>query len=228
MTEMKIIKLDTVVSTQDEIKKYLDEVPPIAVLAAEQTGGRGTKGRAFSSAKGGVYASFIIGFKDIKADKAHLVLERLSLAVIKTLEEFGAEAAVKWPNDIFVCGKKICGMLIENVFAGGNIEKTVAGIGINVNNELPDELKDIAISLKQVLGRSVDTLEVFDSLCKNIVKDYPEGLYKKYSMVIGKKITVSKGGESYSAVATDLTEDGRLVLSDGEILSFEEISLKIQ
>lgn len=65
-----------------------------------------------------------------------------SVAVCRTLENYGLTAEIKWPNDVYVQGKKICGILIENVFSGDRISSSVVGIGVNVNNSLPEELKN--------------------------------------------------------------------------------------
>ena len=223
---MKIIELLKTTSTQDEIKKYIGEELPVAVFAREQSFGRGTKGRVFISDKGGVYASFMVGWENLYAEQAFSVVKRFSLAVVKTLEELGLSPKIKWPNDIYVSDKKICGMLIENHVENGLIDYSIAGIGINVNNEISETIKDVATSVANESKKRFDERDVFLSLAKNVLRKYPEGEYEKYSCVLGRKIKVlTKDGE-YFAVADGILSDGRLKLDSGKTLSAEEISIK--
>ena len=224
---MKVIEIDKTVSTQDEIKKYIGGGFSVAVFASEQTGGRGTKGRSFYSRPGGVYASFIVGWRDLDAANAFRATIRFSLAVVKTLEIYKIKPTIKWPNDIYVGDKKICGMLIENHVKNGFIDYTVAGVGINVNNVIGEDLKEIATSTEIVLNKKIDERKFFYHLVQNVEREYPDFLYKRYSCVLGKRIKVVSGDKEYFDVAKDILPDGRLVLESGQTLSAEEISLKI-
>ena len=224
---MKIIKLKTTTSTQDEIEKYVGGDEDAVVFSEIQTGGRGTKNRTFVSDIGGVYATFYIRHKNLAAERGFDVCKHLSLAVVKTLRDIGVAAAIKWPNDIYANGKKICGMLIKNRFVDGKIAYTVTGIGINVNNDIRDEIKDIAISCKTILEKTVSVEAVFDALVENVYSETDLSLYEKYSCVSGKTVTVIRGKESFKAAVEKILPDGRLQLESGEILSSEEISLRI-
>ena len=223
---MKIIELEVTESTNDEVKKYWDLGEDIAVFARRQTGGRGTKGRSFASPEGGIYISFIKHYRGLKAEKAYEVTEDISLSVALTLRAFGVKAEIKWPNDVYVGKKKICGMLTQNEIKNDYVEKTLCGIGINVNNDLPIELDGIATSLKKELGREVDLKSVLFTLVFNLEKFQNVELYPSFSCVVGKKVKVFEPQkEAYEEKVDEILPDGRLKLADGKILSVAEIKL---
>lgn len=223
---MKIIELEVTESTNDEVKKYWDLGEDIAVFARRQTGGRGTKGRSFASPEGGIYISFIKHYRGLKAEKAYEVTEDISLSVALTLRAFGVKAEIKWPNDVYVGKKKICGMLTQNEIKNGYVEKTLCGVGINVNNDLPIELDGIATSLKKELGREVDLKSVLFTLVYNLEKFQNVELYPSFSCVAGKKVKVFEPQkEAYEEKVDEILPDGRLKLADGKILSVAEIKL---
>lgn len=225
---MKIISLDKTTSTNDEVKKYVESGESVAVSATIQTGGRGTKGRTFISQEGGLYISFLKFYNNLLAKDAHKIVEQTAVAVVKTLLAFGIDAKIKWVNDIYVNGKKICGILTENVFEGNFVKYSVIGIGININNEISDNIKDIAISTKQILCKELDINAVLMSLVFNLEQKQEDGLYVRYSCVLDKRIKVVKpNGEEYFAVAKDILSDGRLLLDSGEKLSAAEIKINI-
>ena len=147
------------------------------------------------------------------------------MAVVKTLEFYGVRADVKWPNDVFLNGKKICGILIKNSFEGENVKKSITGIGVNVNNDIPKDLADIAINLKSVVGE-VDIDEFCKRLIENLYADYSVDEYRSRNIVLGKEITVIKNGESRKAVAEDVAADGSLVLKGGERLFYGEVTIR--
>ncbi len=228
---MKIIKLKKTSSTEDYIRKLLPKQlktrENLAVIAETQTGGRGTKGRFFLSPKGGLYMSLLYFHNGLKGENAFTVNKNVSVAVVKTLLAFGINARIKWPNDIYVSGKKICGMLINNVFLGDYIDYTILGIGINVNNDIPPSLCDIAVSAKQILGKKVDLDAVTATLVYNLLNPEKVDLYARYSMVLGKKVKVLPADkEAYFAVILEVLPDGRLKTEDGTVLTSEEVSIK--
>lgn len=229
---MRIITLKKTTSTEDYIRKFLKKQQKtrsdLIVVAKMQTKGRGTKGRAFSSEKGGLYLSILKFHFGLKATDAFKINKDISVAVVKTLLAFGVKATIKWPNDIYVDDKKICGMLINNSFLGDYVDYTVAGIGINVNNLIPDDLSDIAVSMGQILGKEVNLDAVTATLVYNLLNPEKVDLYARYSMILGKKIKVIPcGKEPYFAVATEILPDGRLKTDDGTILTAEEVSVRL-
>ena len=222
---MKIIRYKKLASTQEKAKKLKRAEDFTVVVADRQTSGKGTKGRSFSSSLGGLYLS-VIRLYPCEAKEAFSIMVSSAVAVIKTLKAFGVSAKIKWPNDIYLCGKKLCGILIENTVSGEEISKSVVGIGINVNSEIPKDLKEIAISLKEILNAELDLKSVLATLLYNLTLDFGIDEYKKHSFVLGKEITVIKGEEVYKAVAKDVSEKGELILESGEILSSAEVSIR--
>lgn len=220
---MKTTIFDTLSSTNDycETREFGEDT---AIIAREQTGGKGTKGRSFSSPRGGVYFS-LVRYYPCKAENSFSLMIASCMAVVKTLELYGVSAGVKWPNDVFLKGKKICGILIKNSFEGENVKKSITGIGVNVNNDIPKDLADIAINLKSVVGE-VDIDEFYKRLIENLYADYSVDEYRSRNIVLGKEITVIKNGESRKAVAEDVAADGSLVLKGGERLFYGEVTIR--
>lgn len=220
---MKTTIFDTLPSTNDycETREFGEDT---AIIAREQTGGKGTKGRSFSSLRGGVYLS-LVRYYPCKAENSFSLMIASCMAVVKTLELYGVSAGVKWPNDVFLNGKKICGILIKNSFEGENVKKSITGIGVNVNNDIPKDIADIAINLKSVVGE-VDIDEFYKRLIENLYADYSVDEYRSRNIVLGKEITVIKNGESRKAVAEDVAADGSLVLKGGERLFYGEVTIR--
>lgn len=220
---MKTTIFDTLPSTNDycETREFGEDT---AIIAREQTGGKGTKGRSFSSLRGGVYLS-LVRYYPCKAENSFSLMIASCMAVVKTLELYGVSAGVKWPNDVFLNGKKICGILIKNSFEGENVKKSITGIGVNVNNDIPNDLADIAINLKSVVGE-VDIDEFYKRLIENLYADYSVDEYRSRNIVLGKEITVIKNGESRKAVAEDVAANGSLVLKGGERLFYGEVTIR--
>ncbi len=220
---MKTTIFDTLPSTNDycETREFGEDT---AIIAREQTGGKGTKGRSFSSPRGGVYLS-LVRYYPCKAENSFSLMIASCMAVVKTLELYGVSADVKWPNDVFLNGKKICGILIKNSFEGENVKKSITGIGVNVNNDIPKDLADIAINLKSVVGE-VDIDEFYKRLIENLYADYSVDEYRSRNIVLGKEITVIKNGEPRKAVAEDVAADGSLVLKGGERLFYGEVTIR--
>lgn len=228
---MQIIKLKKTRSTQDYIKKLVKKQrntrEDLFVVSAQQTGGKGTKGRSFSSNKGGVYLSYLHFHTGKKASCAFEINKTTSLAVIKTLLAFGVKAGIKWPNDIYVNGKKICGMLIENTLVGEYLDYSIIGIGLNVNNALEEELAPIATTIKKVTGKEVNLESVLFTLIYNLQNPEKVSLYDDYLLFLGQKISViSRDGTTFTDIIDGVLEDGRLLLKSGKILNAEEISIR--
>ena len=136
---MKIIELDEVDSTNEYCKR-LETDEDVAVIAKRQISGKGTKGRVFISERGGVYLSVMRFYKDFICRDAFKIMVNSCVAVCKTLEAYSVKPNIRWANDVLVGGKKISGTLIENSFGKGGA-RSIVGIGLNVNNPIPDELK---------------------------------------------------------------------------------------
>lgn len=133
---MNILWLDTIDSTNSEALRRLPELPSGTVLAArEQTAGRGQRGNTWFSQPGkNLTFSLVLKNLPLTASQAIRLNFLFSVAVADFLQARGVEAAIKWPNDIYVGGRKICGMLIENTLGpGGKLAASVVGLGLNIN-----------------------------------------------------------------------------------------------
>ncbi len=219
--------LQKVDSTNSYAQKFVTRKQNAIVRAEIQTNGKGTKGRTFISEKGGLYLTKVKFYEFLPAEQAFSVMINSAMAVVSTLLAYGINAGIKWPNDIIVNGKKICGILITNRFCGDLVEHSIIGIGLNVNNEISPEICDIATSISKVLGKQVDENGVFFTLMQNLEQQFSVEEYKKASLLFGKKVTVIRGENTFDTVVKDLLPDGRLLLENGEILSAGEIDLKI-
>ena len=201
-------------------------------VAESQSGGKGTKGRSFSSGKGGVYLSMLTFYKEFPAKNAFQIMASTAVAVAKTLEAFGLKPVIKWANDIFVDGKKICGILIENTFSGAWVDNAVIGVGLNVSNDLPAELDDIAITMEQALKKRVDVNTVRDTLIAELKK--PNGMDEYLNRIgyMGKKATLISNDTTQVVTLRSVDRQGGLNVetSQGETLRFVagEISLKLE
>lgn len=207
------------------------------LIASEQTNGRGRMGRNFHSPQGtGLYISILL-HPDLSAEKTVLITTSAAVAVCKAIEKTtDKEPQIKWVNDIFINGKKVCGILTEAVFEEGKIKYAVLGIGINVfapNGGFPEEIKNIAGAVcsdfKDGL-RELIAAELLNELSDiNIEETSAE--YKKRSLVIGNKITVLSAEGPYEAVAEDIDDSCGLIIKkeDGtrKILSSGEISIRL-
>ena len=235
----------TVTSTNDLAKQYALDLKPegTVIVAREQTAGRGRKGRSFYSPMStGVYISVLLR-PELTAEKTLYITTAAAVAVAKAIEKIsGKEAKIKWVNDIFVDGKKVCGILTEGAidFETGKMQYAVLGIGVNTKkpeNDFPSEIQNIAGSVFDTTDKEVSSIIVaeilnnFMNYYKNLANKPFYEEYKKRMFLIGKHLTVYSGKDSYPAVAIDLDEELSLVVKDenGNIkkLNTGEVSIKI-
>ena len=130
-----IIWLESVDSTNEEAKRHISDIDNLSVLSAfEQTAGRGQRGNTWTSTPGeNLMFSIVLKDPKISARDQFVLNEIASLAVVDFLSMHGISARIKWPNDIYVGSKKICGILIENSLHGTAISSSIIGIGLNIN-----------------------------------------------------------------------------------------------
>ena len=130
-----IIWLESVDSTNDEAKRHISDIDNLSVLSAlEQTAGRGQRGNSWKSAPGeNLMFSIVLKSPALMAEEHFALNEIAALSVSEFLSTYGIKAQIKWPNDIYVDEKKICGILIENSFRGKSISSSIIGIGLNIN-----------------------------------------------------------------------------------------------
>lgn len=226
---MKIIKLEEINSTNEFLKTYTG-TGDAAAVAVRQTGGKGTKGRKFVSEKGGLYLSVMRRYDCFPAEDAFKIMVSSSVAVCRTLEILGLNPIIKWANDVFVNGKKICGTLIENTFSNGHIVRSIVGIGINVNNVISPEISEIAISVKDILKKQTDLDYVLNILLENLQNEYKVDDYKRYINWFNTDVLIKTEDGERKVKALDVTEKGALLVDwCGNMLEINaaEVSLKL-
>lgn len=237
---MKISVLRETDSTNNEAKRLiaagLDE--NVLIAADSQTSGRGRRGRSFYSPSGtGIYMTLVIR-ADVPMADAVSITTMAAVAVSRAIERVtGEKTGIKWVNDIYLGGRKVCGILTEAVsdFESGTTQNIIVGIGINVSTDsFPDDVAAVACSL----GNSAATRNEIIAAVANEVFKLAEDLtdrsymdeYRDRSVVIGKEITVYKGDEARRAEAVSVDDDGGLVirLPDGaeETLRSGEITVR--
>ena len=237
---MLIVKLNAIDSTNSYLRKLSAEETVddyTTVIAKKQTQGRGQMGTVWSS-----QASKNLTFSVFK-DVSQLHLEHpfyisiiTSLALLKTLQFFSiSRLSVKWPNDILSEDKKICGILIENVIKQNNINASVIGIGLNVNQTKFENLPK-ASSLKMISGKVFDLDEVVHVILKNLKyyflllkKGQYDVLKEDYEAYLFRKNKPStfkdKEGAVFSGFIEGISESGNLqVLLEDDII--KEFDLK--
>ena len=225
---MKVIELGEIDSTNEYCKKYVfDE--DIVVVADRQISGKGTNGREFVSDDGGLYMSLLKKYENFDFANTFSIMINACVAVCRTVEAYGIKPTVKWANDVLVNGKKICGTLIENRLGADNVCTSVVGIGLNVNNVLPDELKEIATTLSEQKGRKLNLTWVRHRLVRNLKKQYTVDDYKKYVDWFGQEVYLDRNGERTEAIALDVDADGSLVCEiEGQVKKISSAEMKLR
>ena len=198
------------------------------VIAGKQTAGKGRIGRTWLSPEGSLAMSVVL--KPPLENLPQLVMIA-SLAVVKAIKQVaGLETRIKWPNDIMLKGKKVCGILIENEVKGGKVNFAVIGIGINVNFQPLDfpEIADIATSLSHEAGQKISNVELTSALLLELERLYLEAqagaaVYREWQEnmeTLGKRIKVNTGKSVEQGVAETVTENGNLLLrrDDGSLI----------
>ncbi len=235
MYEMNIknipwLRFEELPSTNDFAKQRQAEGRALFITAKVQSGGRGTKGRSFSSNEGGVYLSLLRFYDDFPAKDAFSIMCASAVAVCETLEGYGLSPRIKWPNDIHVNGKKICGILIENTFQGSRIRASIVGIGLNVQNALPKELEKIATSVLSESGKRLSTDEVAVELAERLLAPCNLEKYERYLGYVGEEVLLLTGEERIAATLIGVNGDGKLrarVNGEERLFSSAEVRLQI-
>ena len=227
--DVQVEIFDTVDSTNTLAKKKALELAPhgAVYIAEKQTGGRGRLGRSFySPANTGLYMSVVLRLP-ITMEQATMVTITASVAVSRAIEKLTSQAVgIKWVNDIFVEGKKVCGILTEAAadFETGRVQYIVLGIGVNcttAETSFPEELQSIAASIQLKDARNVlaGTIlnELFSLISKMGESDSGRKIiaeYKAHSILIGKEISFEEAGVKHSGLVMDINDKGNLVVKD--------------
>ncbi len=167
---MRIVELEETDSTNSWVAANRDALEmPSLVYARRQTAGRGQRGNSWESEpERNLCASAFFSPAGIPPHMQFAVSEAVALAVTDLLEEYGVEAKVKWPNDIYVGDRKICGILIEHAVTPGRILYTIAGMGVNLNQKRFVSDAPNPVSLTQLTGEEYDVADAAARLAEKI------------------------------------------------------------
>ena len=198
---MKIIHFKEVTSTNAAAKDHPED--GVVIVADVQTQGRGRHSRPWHSPMGGLWCSVVL-----QHDPDPRLNLAAALAVSKTFEHFGLETKLKWPNDVHIKNKKICGILSET-----EGKFLIIGIGINLNNtDFPEDIPGTSYFTET--GKKINRfdflekfLEIFDAIYDMDFLDE----YRRYSSTIGSRVTI-KNGDDLTGIALDIDNEGRLLL----------------
>lgn len=237
----------TVSSTNTLLKKMAAEGAAewTVLVAAHQTAGKGRLNRRFHSPDGtGLYLSILLRPK-MSASESLFITTAAAVAVARTVEEVsGRTAGIKWVNDVFMDGRKICGILTEASFdmESGGLEYAVCGIGVNIcppQDGFPEEIRETAGSVFAVPPDGDMKNRIAAGIIQKLTEYYTafpaHGFleeYQKRSVVVGKNITVIGKGEAREAIALAIDSDCRLIVryTDGseEALRSGEVSIRAE
>ena len=233
----------TIDSTNDYAKKIAARDGPegTLVISEEQTAGRGRMGRSWISPPGtGLWLSLVLR-PPFLPSQASLITSLAAVAVAGAIRRVtGLPAGIKWPNDIIINDKKAAGILIELSAGERFVKYLIVGIGINVNtDDFPEEIRERATSLRVCSGRKISRLEILISVLRELERLYSATLhsgdfnpiletYRSWSVTIGRRITATRSGREFSALALDITPNGGLLIKDDAGTIEELISGEIQ
>ncbi len=198
------------------------------VIAESQTGGRGRMGHKWISPEGGIWLSVVLKprMQPLHAPRITLLA---GVAVAKTIRNFGLPAKIKWPNDVLINGKKVCGILTEIGAEMDSIQYVVVGVGIDANVDtetFPEEFRDSSTSLKNELGYDINRVEFVQKLLIEL-----EALYLKFqkesftsimeewrmmSATIGQWVKITTQSRIIYGEAVGVDSDGALIIETGE------------
>ena len=195
------------------------------VISDVQLSGRGRKSRNWFSPEGGLWFSIVL-YPHIPPERGMLLTMASSVSIVQGIKEAtGLNSVIKWPNDILINGRKVCGILTELDAEMDRINYAVVGIGINVNNKLSEDLKLKATSLVQETGSCVSRLKLLRSILKCFDENYGRLLSGDYESVraswfshaniVGREILVHGEKTILKGVVSSVDESGCLILGTG-------------
>ena len=235
------IHLSETISTMQDVRDALlrgltDDV--VVVSADYQKSGRGQRGNSWESERGrNLLFSMAFCPVGVRPAEQFVISEALSISIVETLREISAslQVCVKWPNDIYIGDRKLAGILIEHDLQGNAILRTVAGVGLNVNQMVFQSDAPNPVSLKQVLGKELDCQVLLESIiskfCRlmgldgNAAIATSEQIHRNYMNMLYRRTGLfpyRAGNKTFMAEIADVSLSGILSLrhSNGELLHF--------
>ena len=235
--DFKVVHIDETDSTNRWLKEQKSSDVSV-VVADYQTAGKGCGSNSWESERGkNLTFSVLLHPEEIPAICQFRISEIVSVALCKVLEQYLSPLTIKWPNDIYVDDRKICGILIENRLQGSSILDSIVGIGLNVNQTVFLSDAPNPVSMKQMLGYETDREELLQAFLKELdavyamdieplSADYRQRLYRRDGFY-----DYQDAGGVFKAKLLNVQDDGRLVLLDtagkARYYAFKEVSFII-
>ncbi len=222
-----LICMEETTSTNDVVAELARQgAPEGTVVASEsQAEGRGRQGRKWSSTAGESLTFSVLLRPQLHADELPGITLAAAVAAAKTLEDFQFNPQIKWPNDLLLEGRKVCGILTEVGPKKDTMAAVVLGIGINMNQAslgFPSELRKIATSLYRESGRKTDRIRFFQKVLLRLEESYHWVIerrfdrvlseWRKRSVTLGRQVKVVQGHRVFYGHAVDADEKGALLV----------------
>ncbi|MBL7054966.1 biotin--[acetyl-CoA-carboxylase] ligase [Candidatus Woesearchaeota archaeon] len=234
----KIYHFKKISSTNDQAKTLAEKgLIDVVVVADEQTKGRGRFNRKWISSLGGLYFSVLL--KEKNTDKIKYLTFIAAISVVKAIfQSTKLKTKIKWPNDIHINNRKLCGILTENVL--GKVNQVIVGAGININqSKFNKKISNIATSLKIELNKKTNKEKILSHFLKEFDKLYVQYKNEEYARIlklfkencdtIGKNVKVKTLSEIFCGKVIDVDEDCNLILKldDGKLKKIIEGDISI-
>lgn len=235
MMNFKIVHIEETDSTNRWMKEHGEG--EMVVVADFQTAGKGCGQNSWESERGqNLLFSVLIHPTNVSARTQFIITQVVSVALCNTLEKFIIQPVeIKWPNDIYVGDKKICGVLIENKLEGQRIKDCVIGIGLDVNQTVFKSDAPNPVSIKLLTGHDTDREQLLNTFLtelqqafvnKTIQRDYHNRLYRRQG-----RHPYMAGDKRFEASIVGVNDDGRLMLENEQgiahLFAFKEVSFII-
>ncbi len=223
--ELNYLKFDEIDSTNLYLKNNYDKLPNWTIVQANfQTAGKGRFSRTFEVDKGRGMIESILLKDDFAFDNHELLSILTGVALCKTLEKYGFDPMIKWPNDVLLNGKKVSGILLESVIRE-KMEALIIGVGVNINQDkFPKELNN-AISLKMVSNKEISVEEFSNVFNKTFSVMYEKFMVTNEKSFInyvknknyfkGKFTDAYINGVKTRVKVLDILDNGHLLVNDG-------------
>ncbi|MDR0988585.1 MAG: biotin--[acetyl-CoA-carboxylase] ligase [Prevotellaceae bacterium] len=227
---MNLIPLAQTASTNRYLMQLCNEKPSTpaftTVVCRHQTAGHGQRGTGWEAeADKNLTFSFVIYPTFLQVRRQFILSQITCLAVKELLARFTSDVSVKWPNDVYWQDKKICGILIEHILSGNRLERSIVGVGLNVNQEVFRSDAPNPVSLKQITGKEFDCGRLLEQIMERIERDYAglpqneEEIARRYahSLFRGEGFhTYRDANGTFTARLLGVEPDGRLLLEERE------------
>ena len=227
---MNIIFFNNLDSTNNYAKSHIADLADKTVISTDiQTQGRGRFERTWVDlGKDNIFMTIILKPSNTFSETYSNLTQYLSVILCRQLEEMGLKPEIKWPNDVLLNEKKVCGILAETVMQGNNFKGLVLGIGVNLNTskELLAKIDRPATAVNIELGREINKQEFMQNLLERFFNDYDSFLnngfksikaeYKSRACFLNQELDVSIYNRIQSGFSKDLDDNGALILLDKE------------